>query len=246
MTPTDLNSLFLSEYGEDVANYRIQRAMELDTSNPLEDHKLDIEIRSLMVNWIVNAAERFKCMELTIFKSVSILDLYSKKIKAIQDPIDYKIIGIISFYIGAKYIEKWIPLNSLLEYVKKQKFTKEVNLTPKEAMDIEVKIVFSLAHLIDSFTIYDLVEILMVNFLHGKEFDDIQTRINKSIMKYSFYLSILVCFDYKATQRNRFFVAVGILNTASIMTSKKLKVKVEIDSQIHVIKFCYRNGMTPT
>lgn len=97
------NSLLLKQYGADV--YEYSKELEIDTmdENFISKHKIISEVRTKMVDWMIEVLSVYKSENETFYLSVYIMD---KFISLSQTPIktdDIHLIGITSMFIASKF-----------------------------------------------------------------------------------------------------------------------------------------------
>jgi hypothetical protein len=91
----------------------------------LETHAIPPNLRSKMVDWMVEVFVSYKCCEQTFFLSVKIMDEYFKKATKRHEITDLHLIGVASIFIATKYEElSPIRLSILYEKIAHRKIEK--------------------------------------------------------------------------------------------------------------------------
>ena len=109
----------LLKYGEDCYyfNKTLEKTIFKIPDTLLENHKISSNIRTKMVDWMIEVLSVFDCMEETFFLSINIMDIFYLKTKKVLHNEDVHLIGITSMFISSKFQEIY-PL-SLKNFVKK-------------------------------------------------------------------------------------------------------------------------------
>jgi len=103
------NVIIIRNYGTEIYNY--MRAIE-NVGIPkdfLERHKINPDIRTKMVDWMIEVLSVYKCEQETFFLSVYIMDSYISRSPQLILTEDIHIIGLTSMFIASKF-EDVIPI----------------------------------------------------------------------------------------------------------------------------------------
>lgn len=103
------NSVLIKSYGAEM--YQCTKLMENDSVNPnfLYRHKINGEIRTKMVDWMVEVLAVYKSEDDTLFLAVHIMDLFIDKFITAIRTEEIHLIGITSMFIASKF-EDVIPI----------------------------------------------------------------------------------------------------------------------------------------
>ena len=160
------DSLLLN-YGEDC--YYFNKYLEKTTfkipDTLLQNHKITSNVRTKMVDWMVEVLSVFDCMDETFFLSINIMDIFFLKTKKIYHNEDIHLIGLTSMFISSKFQEIY-PL-SLKNFVKKiahNMFTEnDIKMMEKEILeDIDLEILVSTS-------VYDFLKTYFYDFLYNNK-----------------------------------------------------------------------------
>ena len=82
---------------------------DFDTSDCLTKHEngsddcIDSELRSRMIDWMIEVLNNFKCDHMTFFHSVSLMDRFFKRCDRQLKISDLHLIGVTAMFIGSKF-----------------------------------------------------------------------------------------------------------------------------------------------
>jgi hypothetical protein len=118
------NVIIIRNYGTEIYHY--MRSIEHIgiPSNFMEKHKINPDIRTKMVDWVVEVLSVYKCEQETYFLSVYIMDSYIFKSPAIITTDEIHIIGLTAMFVASKF-EDMIPIrmSSLVSKIGHDLFT---------------------------------------------------------------------------------------------------------------------------
>lgn len=103
------NVIIIRNYGNEI--YRYMRTIE-DIGIPnnfMDRHKINPEIRTKMVDWIVEVLSVYKCEHETFFLSIYIMDSFIYKTKNVLTSDDVHVLGLTAMFIASKF-EDVIPI----------------------------------------------------------------------------------------------------------------------------------------
>lgn len=103
------NSNLIKVYGAEVYHYTKYLEAETSAIKVLEKHKITPEIRTKMIDWMLEVLNVFKSEEITFFLAVHIMDLFIYKCNTQLSSESVHLIGITSMFIASKF-EDVIPL----------------------------------------------------------------------------------------------------------------------------------------
>jgi len=97
-----LNEILISNYGSDIYDFSIEVENKNYSPDPLAKHKIDKDIRTKMVDWILEVLSAYNSEIFTFNLSVQIMDMYLSKCKTVLSNSDVHLIGIVSMFIASK------------------------------------------------------------------------------------------------------------------------------------------------
>jgi hypothetical protein len=103
------NSILMPAYGSDLYNHMKTFEEKYISFDFLQRHYRISEIRTKMIDWMVEVLGVFKSDDQTFFLTVHIMDYYIYKTNSIIKSDDIHILGIVCMYIASKF-EDVIPL----------------------------------------------------------------------------------------------------------------------------------------
>lgn len=103
------NVILIRNYGTEIYNYMRSIESVGIPSNFLDRHKINAEIRTKMVDWMVEVLSVYKCEQETFFLSVYIMDSYIFKSPAVITTDDVHVIGMTAMFVASKF-EDVIPI----------------------------------------------------------------------------------------------------------------------------------------
>ncbi len=103
------NVILIRNYGIELYNYMRTNENINIPKDFMEKHKINTEIRTKMVDWMIEVLNVYKCEHETFFLSVFIMDSYIFKSEKIITTDDVHILGLTSMFIASKF-EDVIPI----------------------------------------------------------------------------------------------------------------------------------------
>jgi hypothetical protein len=112
------NSLLLRNYGPEVYFYTRDLEKTCISKNFLKRHQINPEIRTKMVDWMIEVLTVYKSEAETFFLAVGIMDSYIDETTLILKSEDVHLIGMVSMFIASKF-EDVIPIrmNSMISKI---------------------------------------------------------------------------------------------------------------------------------
>jgi hypothetical protein len=109
------NALLLKHYGAEVYIYTRELETESVNKNFLKRHQINPEIRTKMIDWMIEVLSVYKSEAETFFLAVSIMDQYIDKAPCLLRSESVHLIGMTSMFIASKF-EDVIPvrMNSMV------------------------------------------------------------------------------------------------------------------------------------
>lgn len=132
-----LNEILISNYGSDIYEFSIELENKNYFPDPLERHKIDKDIRTKMVDWILEVLSAYNSEIFTFNLSVQIMDVYLSKCKSVLSNSDVHLIGIVSMFIASKMEDIYpIRMSHVKTKISHGKFS-EVEIRNKEKAILE-------------------------------------------------------------------------------------------------------------
>jgi hypothetical protein len=118
------NSLLLKQYGADVYEYSKEIEIDNIAENFILRHKIVPEIRTKMVDWMIEVLSVYKSEIETFYLSVFIMDKFISLSPTILKTDDIHLIGITSMFIASKFEDIMpIRMNSIVHKIGHSQFT---------------------------------------------------------------------------------------------------------------------------
>ena len=155
----NISEELISKYGNYYLSSFDQKKLKIPPEGFMSKHKINLKIRTKMVDWMLEVFHTLNSNELTIFAAVNIMDQYFWKCKDILKSEDVHLIGVVCIYLASKTYDLLpIPINNLIHSVAHDMFTqKTIKETEKKivkAIDFEVMIP----------TTYEFIQFLLYDF----------------------------------------------------------------------------------
>ena len=132
-----LNEILISNYGTEIYDFSVELENRNYVPFPLENHKIDSDIRTKMIDWMLEVLGAYNSEIFTFNLSVQIMDLYISKCKSVLSNNDVHLIGIVSMFIASK-MEDICPIrmSHVRTKISHGKFS-EKDIRKKEKMVLE-------------------------------------------------------------------------------------------------------------
>ena len=167
---------------------KLQNLKNIKHQISFEFHKINEKTRAKLINWLIEVIKIYNQKEVTLYKTIFIMDLYLKKKKEKINLNTYHLIATTSLFISSKNFEKKpISLKELLNNILYNKFKK------KEIIQKELDILYTLGFKLNWPTIYDLAYDFLpfITFINKKNKDYFESN-SFLLMKMSlFYKNII-------------------------------------------------------
>ena len=109
-----LEEVIACEYGESIDKIQKLKECESSTQDCLRIHRINEELRSKMVDWMVEVLQIFECSQRTFFLSVRIMDLFFKREVTTLGVEELHVIGVVCMMIASKYEDiKPLSMNTI-------------------------------------------------------------------------------------------------------------------------------------
>jgi hypothetical protein len=225
----------LLKYGEDCYyfNKSLEKTVLKIPETLLKNHKISSNIRTKMVDWMVEVLSIFETMDETFFLSVNIMDIFLLKTKKVFKNEDVHLIGITSMFISSKFQEIYpLSLKNFVHKVGHDIFSEE------EIKKMECQIVGDIGlEVLVSTSIYDFLKTYFYDFYYNNKNlikNNCDMKVYKLINLTAKYLSkLVVYYEYFYLFENS-MKAIGCIVTSIKLVGFYLKDKfAENDRNIY-------------
>lgn len=217
----------LLKYGED--NYFFNKILEKTIfkipDTLLQNHKITSNIRTKMVDWMIEVLSVFDCVDETFFLSVNIMDIFYQKTKKVFHNEDVHLIGITSMFISCKFQEIYpISLKNFVTKIGHDMFTQNdiKNMENQILSEIGVEVLVSTS-------VYDFLKTYFCDFFYNNNSlikKNCDLKIYNEIKFVAIYLSKLVVhYEYFYIYEDS-MKAIGCIVTAIKLVGLYLKDKL--------------------
>jgi hypothetical protein len=160
---TDIERQNLNVRAE-LAGYHVQymRGTEdtYDSSNCLEKHDISAEVRSRMIDWMIEVLTNFKCDDQTFFISVNLMDRYLKWTAQPLAVSELHILGVTCMFIASKFEDIYsLKMKTMHEKIAHEK------LQIKDIKKFELDILRTIDYKIHAPTILDFLKVYLQEVL---------------------------------------------------------------------------------
>jgi hypothetical protein len=229
------SDLLLLKYGEDCYyfNKSLEKSVFKIPETLLKNHKISSNIRTKMVDWMVEVLSIFETMEETFFLSINIMDIFFYKTKKVFKNEDVHLIGITSMFISSKFQEIYpLTLKNFVHKVGHDIFSEE------EIKKMECQIVGDIGlEVLVSTSVYDFLKTYFYDFYYNNKNlikNNCDMKVYKLINLTAKYLSkLVVYYEYFYLFENS-MKAIGCIVTSIKLVGFYLKDKfAENDRNIY-------------
>jgi hypothetical protein len=118
------NTNAIEEYVDDIYNSLLQEELLVSRYDymPFQD-QINIKMRTILVDWLVDVTQKFKLRDETLFLTVSLIDKYLSTKRITRHK--YQLLGACSLLIACKIEEIFYPELRDLEYICDKAYSKE-------------------------------------------------------------------------------------------------------------------------
>lgn len=171
--PTDINYMYIerennvliNNYGPDIYNFSKELESFEVPSNYLARHKIDSNVRTKMVDWIIEVLYAYSCDVPTFFLAVHLLDSYVYQSKTTLSINEFHLSGICCIYLASK-MEDIIPLR--MSHIKAK--IGHNKFSEKEIKKREKMILTDIKFDVITTSTYDFINTFILDFkLNNKE-----------------------------------------------------------------------------
>lgn len=157
-----LNEILISNYGPEIYEFSMELEKLSFCPNNLKKHKIEPEIRTKMIDWMIEVLSAYNSDPQTFSLAVQILDMFLARTQNVLTNNDVHLVGICCMYIASK-MEDIVPLrmNHVKSKISHNKFS-EKEIKKKEKAILET-INFET---INSST-YDFIRTFIFDFIHN-------------------------------------------------------------------------------
>ena len=157
-----LNEILINNYGPEIYEFSMELEKLSFCPNNLKKHKIESEIRTKMIDWMIEVLSAYNSDPQTFSLAVQILDMYMAKTQNVLTNNDIHLLGICSMYIASK-MEDIVPLrmNHVKSKISHNKFS-EKEIKKKEKVILET-INFETINT----STYEFIRTFIFDFIHN-------------------------------------------------------------------------------
>ena len=217
----------LLKYGEDsyFFNKTLEKTIFKIPDTILQNHKITSNIRTKMVDWMIEVLSVFECVDETFFLSVNIMDIFYQKTKKVFHNEDVHLIGITSMFISCKFQEIYpLSIKNFVTKIGHDMFSKNdiKNMENQILSEIGIEVLVSTS-------VYDFLKTYFYDFFYNNNAlikKNCDLNIYNEIKLVAKYLSKLVVhYEYFYLYEDS-MKAIGCIVTAIKMVGFYLKDKL--------------------
>jgi uncharacterized ion transporter superfamily protein YfcC len=113
------------DYGESISLTQELKEQETSTEDCLRNHRINEELRSKMVDWMVEVLDIFGCSLRTLFLSVRLMDLFFKSETSTIGIEELHVVGVTCMMIASKYEDiKALDMNTIFYKIAHERLPK--------------------------------------------------------------------------------------------------------------------------
>ena len=130
-----LTRSIVKQYAKCMEKINLKKEKVLKYRKSLSRHNISEDLRSKMVNWMIEVLNTFECSNYAFFKAVRIMDAYLKNSRSPLIKDDIHIVGVVSMFIASKIEDLWpLTMETVIAKIGHDIFTQ----TQLKAMEIEI------------------------------------------------------------------------------------------------------------
>jgi len=189
---SNLTKRMIVEYGIDFEASLSSNNGLNSPSNPLKYHDISKELRTRMVNWMIEVTNIFETQHQTFFTAVTIMDLFYANSNKIFSSQDIHLTGMVSMFIASKYLDySHLSMNKLVHDIGHNSFS------VRQIKDKEKEIMQTLGFCIIFATILTYLDYFIQSFMFvNPQLTTKQTNILNKIKKLSIYFGKMSLYEY--------------------------------------------------
>ena len=194
---------YVSEYSEEIYKNLLTDEKKFISSQIIDflymnnQEQINQEMRSILINWLIEVQDKFNYTEQTLFLTISLIDRYSSFKKILRS--EYQLVGIACLFIACKHEEIELPNSKDFLFITENAYTKE------ELFNMEYKILKPINFEILISTQYDFY----LSFCNKFKFNENEINFGK-------YLLNLTLLDYDLLKYSNSIIA----NSCGILSKK--------------------------
>ena len=216
----------LLKYGENCYYFNkiLEKTIFKIPDTLLNNHKITTNIRTKMVDWMIEVLSVFDCMDETFFLSVNIMDIFFQRTKKVFHNEDVHLIGITCMFISSKFQEIYpLSLKNIIKKVGHNLFTGDAI----KKMEYQILSDIGLDVLVST-SIYDFLKTYFYDFFYNNNNlikNNCDMNIFNDIKLMAKYLSKLVLHYEHFYLYENSIKAIGCIITAIKLVGYYLKEK---------------------
>ena len=103
------NEQLVEEYSTSILDHMHSLEAGVDVSDNLATHQITQELRSRMVDWMIEVIYKTQCVDETLFVAAKLMDRFFKKVECQCNGGDLHVVGVACMVLATKY-EEVVPL----------------------------------------------------------------------------------------------------------------------------------------
>lgn len=204
-----LNSLTMDSYGTLISNSMKHSKTLMDYILAQKHPEITVEMRCVLIDWMIEVGEEFKMHSGTIFLAVSIIDRYLSRASSSLPRNRFQLLGITAILVASKLEEMCAPTISDLVYVCDNTYSR------RDIIDLEGLLVNTLCFDLTIFTTRHYIQHLIVA-ADDPRIDPATKLLMPHIANYLVELALL---DYSLTHKRPSLVASSAIYLARLSLS---------------------------
>jgi len=186
----------LEEYASDIMESLIMKDKESTPAFCLKNHKIPINLRAKMVDWMVEVLGSYKCLDQTFFIAANLMDSFLEKTKNVQEVSDLHLLGVTCMFMASKY-EEIYPLRLSIVYEK----IAHKKISPEQIKQKEMEVFSTLEYKMTNVTPY---EFMMNTIFQLNLKDTMSPKLYDYLLKVCTYLSKANMHDYELVSQQNY------------------------------------------
>jgi hypothetical protein len=158
------NQHLINKYGPEIYDYSKELENESVFKNLLQRHKVDPNVRTKMIDWMIEVLYAYHSDSPTLFLAVHLFDLYIFKSDVVLTNNDIHLTGIVCLYLASK-MEDLVPLR--MSHVKAK--IGHNKFSEKKIREKEKVVLNTINFKMISTSTYDFVKTFIYDFYHNNQ-----------------------------------------------------------------------------
>jgi len=142
----------IKDYISDIIKTLKIKDKEATPVNPLKKHRIPMNLRAKMVDWMIEVLSSYKCCDQTFFIAVHLMDLFLEKTNVQHEVSDLHLTGVTCMFMASKYEEIYpLRLSVIHEKIAHRK------IHPDQIKKKEMEIFMTLGYKMTNSTPYEFI-----------------------------------------------------------------------------------------